>query len=266
MSLIPLSFISALLYLIGGAAQAVSLTGKGGERRTLVLGAGAAAVLFHTLAVYYVLHPGGGIQLGFFPIASLVAWLVAGLVLISSLKKPLSNLFVAVFPLAAVTVLLAVLAPQTASPKPLSGGMVLHVLSSILAYSIFAIAAFQALLLAAQDRQLKHHHTRGIVRALPPLQVMERLLFEMLWTAMALLSLSLVTGALVIEDLFAQHLVHKTVLSLTAWVIYAIVLYGRHQRGWRGIAAVRWTLGGFVMLMLAFFGSKFMLELVFQTT
>ena len=89
--------------------------------------------------------------------------------------------------------------------------------------------------------------------------MMEKLLFEILWTGQALLSVSLVTGILFIDDIFAQHLVHKTLLSLAAWMIYAIMLWGRYYQGWRGIAAIRWTLGGFVFLMLAYFGSKLVL-------
>ncbi len=264
MSLIFISFLSALLYLISAAKQATTLSGNhndSGSHR-LVMSAGTAAVIIHTGAVYLVLHPGNGIQLGFFPVSSLIAWLIAGLVLLSSLRKPLHNLFVALFPLAAITVILAALAPQTADPKPYQAGIISHILSSILAYSVFTIAAVQALLVTLQDRQLKHHRTRGLITALPPLQIMEKLLFEMLWTGQVLLTASLITGMLFLDDIFAQHLVHKSVLSIAAWIVYAIMLWGRHQRGWRGIAAVRWTLGGFGCLMLAYFGSKFALELL----
>ncbi|MDP4917088.1 MAG: cytochrome c biogenesis protein CcsA, partial [Haliea sp.] len=63
---------------------------------------------------------------------------------------------------------------------------------------------------------------------------------------------------------FAQHLVHKTVLTLIAWVVYSTLLWGRYQLGWRSQTAVRFTLGGFIVLMLAFLGSKLVLELVLQ--
>jgi ABC-type uncharacterized transport system permease subunit len=84
----------------------------------------------------------------------------------------------------------------------------------------------------------------------------------MIATGFVLLSLALVTGALFLEDIFAQHLVHKTILSIVAWVVFAILLWGRWRFGWRGRTAIRWTIGGFVFLMLAYFGSKFVLELV----
>jgi ABC-type uncharacterized transport system permease subunit len=262
MSLTFYSIAGAALYLLGGAAQALSLSGKQPERRTLVLSLGTLGVIFHTLAIYYVLHTPDGILLSFFPVASLVSWLIATVVLLSSLRKPLSNLFVGIFPVAATCVILAWLAPHTADPKPYAGGVILHILTSILAYSIFSIAAIQALLLACQEHQLKHHHTQGIVRTLPPLQLMERLLFEMIWVGIGLLTISLLTGAIFLEDIFSQHLVHKTILSIIAWIVYGTLLWGRHLRGWRGITAIRWSLGGFGFLMLAYFGTKFAVELI----
>jgi ABC-type uncharacterized transport system permease subunit len=256
------SLFSAILYLGAGAIQAISLRGKGPNRRPLVLMLGSGAVVLHALAVYLILHPGNGIQLGLFPVSSLITWLVAGLVLLSCVRKPLESLFVGVFPMAAVAVILAAIGLETAPPQKYSGGEIAHILTSILAYSIFAIAAFQALVLARQNHELKHHHTRGIVRALPPLQLMEHLLFEMVWLGMLLLSASLLTGLLFLEDIFAQHLVHKTGLSIIAWCIYATLLWGRNQRGWRGTTAIRWVLGGFAFLMLAYYGSKMVLELL----
>lgn len=265
MILILASLFSAILYLIAGFIQALSLRGKGPARRPLIMMLGSGAVVLHTLAVYLILHPGNGIQLGFFPVSSLITWLVAGLVLLSCLRKPLESLFVGVFPMAATAVLLASLGLETAAPQKYTGGEIAHILTSILAYSIFAIAALQALVLARQDHELKHHHTRGIIRALPPLQLMEHLLFEMVWLGMLLLSASLLTGLLFLEDIFAQYLVHKTVLSIIAWFIYATLLWGRNQRGWRGTTAIRGVLGGFVFLMLAYYGSKLALELVIAT-
>lgn len=262
MLLISISFLAAVLYAFAGFQQYQLLSGKTSQQPKLVTQLGWLALALHTIAVYIVLHPGNGIQLSLFPVSSLIAWLIAGLVILSSIKKPLHNLFVVVFPLAAVCVAVSSFSPVTAEAKPYNLGLVIHILSSILAYSIFTIAAVQAILLNLQNSHLKKHQTRGLVAALPPLQLMESLLFEMLWTGLALLSISLVTGVLFVEDIFAQHLVHKTALSIIAWFIYAIILWGRHQLGWRGTTAVRLTLSGFVLLMLAFFGSKFVVELI----
>ena len=69
---------------------------------------------------------------------------------------------------------------------------------------------------------------------------------------------------LFVQDLLAQRLVHKTVLSVLSWLIFGGLLLGRWRRGWRGTTAVRWTLVAMALLVLSYFGSKFVLELVLQ--
>ncbi|MGH8472324.1 MAG: cytochrome C assembly family protein, partial [Gammaproteobacteria bacterium] len=97
---------------------------------------------------------------------------------------------------------------------------------------------------------------------LPPLQTLEGLMFQHIGAGFFLLSLSLMSGMMFLNDIFAQHLVHKTVLSLVAWLVFAVLLFGRWRYGWRGRTAIRCTLGGFASLMLAYFGSKVVLELI----
>ncbi|MDX1799710.1 MAG: cytochrome c biogenesis protein CcsA, partial [Marinobacter sp.] len=115
-----------------------------------------------------------------------------------------------------------------------------------------------------QNRQLKQNYNSLLVRNLPPLQTMESLLFELVWAGVILLVLAITTGALFVNDLFAQHLVHKTVFSLVSLVVFVALLIGRYTQGWRGITASRWTLAGCLLLMIGFYGSKFVLELIFH--
>jgi ABC-type uncharacterized transport system permease subunit len=84
----------------------------------------------------------------------------------------------------------------------------------------------------------------------------------MIAAGFVLLTLSLVSGFAFLEDMFAQHLVHKTVLSTLAWIVFGALLVGRFRYGWRGRTAIIWTLGGFVILILAYFGTKAVLELI----
>ena len=123
-------------------------------------------------------------------------------------------------------------------------------------------AVFQSLLLLVQDHQLKNKHPSGLIRNFPPLQTMESLLFGFLWAGWTLLSLSLISGWLFVENLFAQHLVHKTLLACLAWIVFSVLLWGRNRLGWRGHKAIRWTLAGFCLLMLAYFGSKLVREYI----
>ena len=136
-------------------------------------------------------------------------------------------------------------------------------LLSILAYSVITIAALQALLLAYQNSRLKHHHPGGLLSKLPPLQDMEALLFELLWAGQGILSVAIVAGFVFFDNIWGVNgVIHKTFFSLLAWVVFAILLWGRSQLGWRGVTAIRFTLSGFVLLILGFYGSKFALQVL----
>ena len=242
-----------------GAALGQGLRNGGRKvNKSLILIITAAGLAFHILALYFSIHVGQGINLGICTMGSLTAMMVTLLVLLSSLKRPSESMLVLILPVSAMALGLAILVPVqhiVYNPPPT---MVIHVLLSILAYGILMVAAFQAILLSYQEHQLRSH--RHTIKTLPPLQTMERLLFEFLWLGLVLLTLSLVSGFLFLEDMFAQRMVHKTVLSITAWGFFAALLLGHWLFGWRGQTAVRWTLAGFVFLILAYFGSRLVLD------
>ena len=204
-----------------------------------------------------------GFNFSFFNAAGLVALFIVLILLIGSIDKPVEKLGTAIFPLSAVLLALELIFPEK-THRLLANNwqMSLHILSSILAFSLLNIAALQALLLALQDQQLRSHHPKRLILALPPLQAMETLLFQMIGAGLFFLTVSLFSGFVFIEDLFAQHLVHKTVLSMIAWIIFSGLLIGRIRYGWRGHTAIKWTLIGFALLLLAYFGSKLVLELI----
>lgn len=221
------------------------------------------AVCLHTTHTFIDFEQSNSFNFSFFSTAALVSLIVALLLLIAALNKPVEKLGIIVFPVSALMLSLDI--NFTDKTQPLSThnwAMTTHILTSIIAFSLLNIAALQAILLAIQDQQLKSHPPKRFIQSLPSLQAMESLLFQMLATGVAFLTVSLLSGFLFIEDLFAQHLVHKTVLSIMAWVIFSGLLTGRCCYGWRGRTAIRWTLTGFVLLLLAYFGSKFVLELV----
>ena len=223
-----------------------------------------AASLVHAVLLYPSIITPGGLNLGFVHAVSLIALTSAALLAISTFFQPVGNLGIAVFPAAAVSIVLILAYPGRQLLTDSTWQLETHILCSLLAYSILGLAVLQAIMLAVQDHHLRNRQPGGFIRALPPLAVMESLLFQMIATGFALLTLALVTGILFLEDIFAQHLVHKTTLSIIAWIVFAILLWGRWRFGWRGRTAVRWTIGGFVFLMLAYFGSKFVLELILQ--
>ncbi len=193
---------------------------------------------------------------------SLTAWAVIGVILISSLRKPVSSLLIFAAPVAALAIAVDTFSESALEGRHFTPGILLHIVTSILSYALFAVAACQAVLLIYQNRHLKQHQSSRLVASLPPLQTMESLLFEVLAAGQVLLSIALLTGLLFLDDLWAQHVVHKTILSLVAWVIFSILIIGHYRLGWRGRTAIRWTLWGFGNLALAFFGTKLVLELL----
>jgi ABC-type uncharacterized transport system permease subunit len=130
----------------------------------------------------------------------------------------------------------------------------------VLSFGLLSIAGVYALFVFIIDHFLRRHHLSPLVRSLPPLEVLEDLLFKQIAAGFTLLTVSLGSGMMFINDIFAQHLVHKTLLSFLAWLVFGILLWGRWRYGWRGSLAVRLTLAGTLLLLVGYFGSKLVLE------
>lgn len=255
------TLLAATLYLGGTLYQIRCLQQRQTARPSILRGIGVAALVAHAFSLYSEIFTGQGLSFGFFHVSSLIAWLVIAVTLVFSLRAPVTSLLIVLFPLALITELLAWMLPgHGAATVPGHSALLVHVLLSILAYGILTIAAFQAALLAFQNHQLRHRNPVRFNHTFPPLQTMEALLFQFLLCGELLLTLALISGFVFLDNMFAQNVAHKTMLSCLAWVVFAVLLWGRHVRGWRGSNAIRWTLGGFVLLMLAFFGSKLVRE------
>lgn len=220
-------------------------------------------VLLHGLVLYQTVITSVGLQLGIFNAFSSAAWLVVVLLLLTTALRPIENLGILVYPVGALAIAIALLFRSDAVIPPEQGvGIETHIFLAILAYSVLTIAALQSLLVWYQDRQLRTRHPGNILRTLPPLQSMETLLFELIAIGFIVLTAAIISGWLYLEDMFAQHLAHKTILTLIAWGLFATLLFGRWRFGWRGRAAIRWTLSGFAVLVVGFLGSKLVLELI----
>ncbi len=136
----------------------------------------------------------------------------------------------------------------------------------MLAYSLFTFAALHALLMAAAERSLHRKPNLTRLAEFPPLIVMEKMLFRVIGIGFLLLTLTLISGIIFSEHIFHQAMKfnHKNIFALLSWLIYAGLLLGRHIYGWRGRTAIRLTLSGFVLLLLAYAGTKFVLQFLLQ--
>ncbi|WP_058835100.1 cytochrome C assembly family protein [Luteimonas abyssi] len=225
------------------------------------MGAAFAHGIHHLLAWRDI----GGADLHFFAALSLVGLGMSLLTLLFGIRGRMAALGVLVFPLAAVS-LLAYAGTGHRSAEGLDWRLQLHAWFALLAYATLAIAALLAVLLWMQERALRRREYHRWLRALPPLTELEALVFRSIAVGFVLLTATLLTGVLFVHDFFAQHLIHKSVLSVLSWLVFGALLFGRWRYGWRGTSAVGWTLTAMALLVLAFFGSKFVLELVLQRT
>ncbi len=256
--------IAIVLYLVSTGIQFLSLSRDIPRVKSIVNSLASIAVLCHGVTVYMDLYGAAGINLGIYPMLSLMAASIAAIILASSFRRPLANLFIAIFPLAAISLLLELFVQGASNPRSdITPGILSHIVLSVVAYSLLTIAALQAALLSFGDYEMKHRNL-GVLQQLPPLQTMEALLFETLWVGLVFLSLSIISGFVFLVNIDGPGLIHHTVITLAAWLVFAVLLWGRYRLGWRGSIASRWALAGFGLLALGYFGSKLVLEIILE--
>ncbi|HIJ22716.1 MAG: cytochrome c biogenesis protein CcsA [Gammaproteobacteria bacterium] len=258
--------IAILLYLIAAVglgrllAQGISCFDHPRNGFKLL---GAVGVVLHTY-VLYTLVVEQWVNLGFFHALSVTGWLLVLLFESTWIFRPVGNLGIIIFPVSSVALLLQILYPEP-SLKTASSELDIHILLSMVAYSLLAVAALQAVLLAVQEKHLRNKQPGGIIRALPPMQEVEHLMFQLVRAGLVVLTLALLSAVPLVEDIVAQKRAHTAALSILSWLLFAALLWGRHQYGWRGRTAVRWTLFGFGILFLSYFGSRFVVEFLVST-
>lgn len=228
------------------------------HRLTLLLA--TIALVFHG---WVVIHQTGlpiGLSLPLFTSLSATTLTIVLLHIALCMRQPADYLGLAVYPGAALSLIVS---HASGGGTPIVGAAIqIHVLLSLVAYGVLSLAAAQAVLVSIQRHFLSIHKPGGFIRALPPLDLTERLLFSLLTIGFVLLTLALASGFAFLDNMFDQKLVHKTILSCIGWGIFGTLLYGRWQFGWRGKRAVHWTLGGFCVLVLAYFGTKVVVEVL----
>jgi ABC-type uncharacterized transport system permease subunit len=221
-------------------------------------------LVIHAWLLYQAIFA-NGFNLGFFNVLSAISWLTVLIYWVADLKHQLTNLQAFVLPPAAIFALLPAFneanhfLPAAESPLFLA-----HIAIALLAYSLFTFATLHALLMTIAERSLHNKPTLIKLPSFPPLMVMETLLFRIIGLGFVLLTITLISGMFFSELIFAKPMQfnHKSVFSIASWLIYGGLLFGRYQYGWRGLKAIRWTLAGFVLLLLAYVGSKFILQVL----
>ncbi len=225
----------------------------------------AAALVIHAAGLYDALFADIGMRFSFSFALSLMMWLAVLIYWLESFMARMEGMQPMVLPLAAMCAILPVIFPNVHLVAHANAtGFKLHFLAAMLAYSLLTLSALHAIFMGFTERALHNRSLKRSLSSLPPLLAMESLLFKMLLVGFILLTLTVGSGVFFSEEIFGKALTidHKTLFAFASWGIFATLLIGRHAWGWRGKRALRWTLAGFALLILAYVGSRFVAEVV----
>lgn len=230
------------------------------------------ATALHAGLLFEQMYGQGRPQVGFALALSATALSCLLCFLWGGLFERIEAMRVVLLPVAALVALL----PVYIDSRPAQGienalVFVLHLGAALLAYGALAFAVTLAFVMALLDMVLHRPqvekksplYIKEILMLSPPLLSLERLMFRVIGVAFSLLTLTLVSGAVFAEVLsLGLRLDHKTLFSVLSWVILAALLWGHRQYGWRGRTALVYVLAGFLMLMLAYVGTRFVLQIL----
>ncbi len=256
--------ITAGCYLTAAILLYVSVARGTDRQHTLAAVMTLIGVLFHGWAQSQHWLSASTTQLSLLNVLSLCALVTVALPLLTlPFRNNIFDASMVTLPFAIIVVLAdSIVHVPSLGITQGSWDITLHIISSIIAFGVLCVAGVYALFIALIDGLLRRHRFNRLVETLPALETLEHLLFLLIAAGFSILTFSLITGLVWVDDIFGQHLAHKTILSIFAWVVFAVLLWGRWKRGWRGRVAVRMTLIGVALLLLSYFGSKFILEVV----
>lgn len=242
--------------------------GNGGaapRQTALRAGAIALALVVHALVIARTILLGDALDLSFVNALSLVAGLAVLVAWVSGALRILPGVATMILPVAALCAVLPALSsarhPVRYTDEPWAAA---HIGVALVAYALFVVAALQAMVLTGIEQRLHRGAPATDNPDTPPLLTLENYLFRLIGTGFVLLTITLVSGIVFSEALFGKPvtLTHKNVLSVAGWCVFAVLLAGRWRYGWRGRTALKWILGGTLLLVLGYLGSKFVLEVL----
>ncbi|WP_026374462.1 cytochrome C assembly family protein [Aestuariibacter salexigens] len=265
-----MTFVLPLLCLLCYAVTAGIMTSRlfhqEGPKSRLTTALSGAALALHFVLLTQSLTAEPGQNMSIINVISLVAWLVSLAMFSSSFYLPNAILLPVVYGFSALVVAGGVLIPdQYIVNIALHPELIIHISLALFAYGCLMIAMLYAIQLNYINGRLKQKKASLLHSSLPPLMAVEHILFKLLLVGTLLLTLSLASGFVFLDDMFAQHQAHKTILSLIAWVLYVAVLIGHAKWGWRGRSMLTTTFIGAFLLTLAYFGSRFVREVLLNT-
>jgi ABC-type uncharacterized transport system permease subunit len=222
--------------------------------------AGVAGVILHAALLFGAIRTPAGVVIAITDSASLVGWVVATTTVLALPFTRVGALAAALLPFAGLLAIGTGLGSGFNELRAPAWEVTAHIALAALAAGWLSVAAVVVLVLSFQDARLRSRQPLGVLTLLPPMETMESTLFQALGGGFVVLTLALITGFFFVTDPSAQHVSHKIVLTLLAWAIFGVLLWGRVRYGWRGRKALRFTVAGFALLALGYFGTRFVLE------
>lgn len=258
--------LGLMCFALYAAASGVIFSGlfhHKGPNRKLSFSLATLALVLHIIILRGDIFIEPGQNMSLLNVASLIAWLISLSMLLASFTMPNTILLPVVF---GFTGLMVVLNPLRSDAHIIhvnvQPALLIHITLALFAYACLGIALLYALQLSYINVRLKEKKASLLHSSLPPLMAVESILFKLLLVGTVLLTLSLASGFVFLENMFAKEQAHKTVLSILAWLVYSVILIGHFRFGWRGKPIVVCTVIGSVLLTLAYFGSRFVKEVI----
>lgn len=258
-----LGLTAIALYFCAAGVIATRLFHHQGPSQKLFSVLALIAVCAHAFILSDAILVEPGQNMSILNVASLIALIIALTMTVASFALPNIILLPVVYGFAGLIVLFGLVIPDTYIMQiGVQPALLLHITLALFAYGCLMIAFLYALQLAYINSRLKQKQASLLHSSLPPLLAVENILFKLLLTGTILLTLSLASGFLFLEDMFAQDQAHKTILSLLAWLVFGLVLIGHKNWGWRGKPVISATIVGSILLTLAYFGSRVVREVI----
>ena len=258
-----LAIISSVFYLLSGLLASRQLFSPQTKLNYKIIGLSGVALLSHAAWLYQNIFLIDGQNLPILNVVSMVSFLIAALSLAINNKINTVVLLPIVYGFNIINfIAVAYLPSHYITHLEVNPQIGSHIILALLAYAMMIIASLFALQLAYVNYRLKKHKSPVTAINLPPLMTLEKSLFQFILIGFVLLTCTLITGFIFLDDMFARESAHKALLTIIAWLIYATLLWGHFKKGWRGRLVIYITIIGSSLLTLAYFGSRFVREVI----
>jgi len=261
MDVTSLTYITAFMYLMVSAMQYRQIRLQTDNQCKFIALFSTLPIIGHGLILHQSIDTHLGQNLSIANIFSMVFWLITILIMVSSIYRKLGPLVITILPISAISIFVSMFLGNQSIIDASATNFLIHSLLSITAMSIISLSAFQSIYVNRLDTQLKSF-TGSTDDSMPSLQDMEQFLYILIWSGFVFLTLSIISAVLFTPNTGASVPLHKPILSISSWLVFATLLAGRHFKGWRGHTVTRLTIVGFSMLFLAYFGTRTVVEFI----